>query len=166
MVKTGKRELVTGRGRISRIFKIEETLLSFIFLLVIILNAIILADLFLSILKSPVTLISIRVIIMLTILGFLVANSARHPEIKGRGWAFMVVGFTLVFLGSVIELLPMLQFIAPMFQHLDTSMLFLLRTLLLELLGYFCLAYGFFLWIPAIIESRRKIEDTAGALDR
>ena len=150
----------------AKIFKIEETLLSFIFLLVIVLNAIIIGDLFLSVLQSPLTLIFIRVAIMLTILGFLIANGNRHPEIKGRGWAFLVVGFTLVFLDSLVELLPRVPVFDNLFSNLNQRVIFLLKTLLFQLFGYFCLAYGFFLWIPAILEARRKIQKTAVELER
>lgn len=150
----------------AKIFKIEETLLSFIFLLVIVLNAIIIGDLFLSVLQSPLTLIFIRVAIMLTILGFLIANGNRHPEIKGRGWAFLVVGFTLVFLDSLVELLPRVPVFDNLFSSLNQRVIFLLKTLLFQLFGYFCLAYGFFLWIPAILEARRKIQKTAVELER
>jgi len=150
----------------SRIFRIEETVLSFIFLLVIVLNAIIIGDLFLSFLQSPVFLNFIRVVIMLTILGFLAANSARHPEIKGRGWTFLVVGFSMVFLDALIELLPGLGLFDNLLFQFDQRALFLLRSLFFELFGYFCLAYGFFLWIPAILEARSKIEKTAVELER
>ena len=150
----------------AKIFKIEETLLSFTFLLVIVLNAIIIGDLFLSVLQSPLTLVFIRVVIMLTILGFLIANGNRHPEIKGRGWAFLVVGFTLVFLDSLVELLPRVPVFDNLFSNLNQRVIFLLKTLLFQLFGYFCLAYGFFLWIPAILEARRKIQKTAVELER
>ena len=155
-----------ARSMFARIFKIEETLLSFIFLLAIILNAIIIGDLFLSFLHSPITLTSIRVVIMLTILGFLVANGSRHPEIKGRGWTFLVVGFSMVFLDSLLELLPILGFFDNLFPYFNQKMVFFLKTIFLEPFGYFCLAYGFFLWIPSILEARRKIEKTAVELER
>ncbi|MBN2288480.1 MAG: HAMP domain-containing histidine kinase [Candidatus Glassbacteria bacterium] len=154
------------KSKFTRIFRVEETLLSFVFLLVLVMNAIIIGDLFLSFLQSPFTLIFIRVVIMLAILGFLAANGSRHPEIRGRGWAFLLVGFTLVFLDSLIELLPGLPFFERRFLYLNSSVVFLLSTLFLELFGYFCLAYGFFLWIPAILEARRKIEKTAVELER
>jgi signal transduction histidine kinase len=152
--------------RFTGFFKIEDTLLSFIFLLFLIINAIIIGDLFLSFLQSPGTLIFIRVVIMLIILGFLIANGSRHPEIKGRGWAFLVSGFSMVFLDSLLELLPGLSYFESLDMYFDQRIMFLLRSLFLELSGYFCLAYGFFLWIPAILEARRKIEKTAVELER
>ncbi len=155
-----------ARSMFARIFKIEETLVSFIFLLTIILNAIIIGDLFLSFLYSPITLTFIRMAIMLTILGFLVANGNRHPEIKGRGWTFLVVGFSMVFLDSLVELLAGLAFFDNLFPYFNREMVFFLKTIFLEPFGYFCLAYGFFLWIPSILEARRKIEKTAVELER
>jgi len=141
------------------------SLLTFFFLLVLILNAIIIADLFLSILHSPLTLVFFRVVIMLTVLAFLVANSARHPEIKGRGWYFILTGFTLILLESITDLFWRFPQTSGIFINTDPSTLRLFQDIICRLFGFFCLAYGFFLWIPSIIEARRRVEQTAALLE-
>ncbi|HUU28346.1 MAG TPA: HAMP domain-containing sensor histidine kinase [archaeon] len=145
--------------------QIESTLLNFIFLLALIINAIIITDLFLSILKSPLTLIFIRVMIMLTVLGFLAANGFRHPEIRGRGWYFLLSGFSLIFLGTLTELLSRMPYTRNVIYYLGQPVLSILENIFFQLFGFFCLAYGFFLWIPSILEARRKMEQTAIELE-
>jgi len=142
------------------------SLISFLFLLILLLNAIIFADLFLSVLHSPVTLLSIRVVIMATVLSFLVANSARHPEIRGQGWYFILAGFSLLLLEPLIGLalvyFPAAKRLLP---GLDLAVIGLFQEIFCRLFGFFSLAYGFFLWIPSIIEARRKAERTAEILE-
>ena len=144
----------------------EDSAVTFLFLLMIIVNALIITDLFLSILQSSVTLIFIRVALMLTVLGFLGANGLRRPEIRGRGWVSLLVGFGLVFLGSLTELFSQLPATSAMLSYLSPPVLNFLENIFFDLLGYFCLAYGFFLWIPSIIEARRRMVQTAIALER
>ncbi|MCE5270607.1 HAMP domain-containing histidine kinase [bacterium] len=143
----------------------EDGAINFLFLLMIILNILIITDLFLSILQSPTTLIFIRVALMLIVLGFLSANGLRHPEIRGRGWVSLLSGFLLVFLGSLVELMSLLPSTASYFARLSPSALNFMQNMFFDLLGYFCLAYGFFLWIPSIIEARRRVERTASELE-
>ncbi len=143
----------------------EDGAINFLFLLMIILNVLIITDLFLSVLQSPTTLIFIRVALMLIVLGFLSANGLRHPEIRGRGWVSLLSGFLLVFLGSLVELLSLLPSTAGYFARLSPSALNFMQNMFFDLLGYFCLAYGFFLWIPSIIEARRRMERTASELE-
>ncbi len=142
------------------------SLLTFFFLLVLILNAIIIADLFLSILHSPLTLVFFRVVIMLTMLAFLVANSARHPEIKGRGWYFILTGFSLILLESLTDLFSRFPNTSVIFINIDPSTLRFFQDIICRLFGFFCLVYGFFLWIPSIIEARRRVEQTAALLEQ
>ena len=144
----------------------EGSAVTFLFLLMIIVNALIITDLFLSILQSSITLIFIRVALMLTVLGFLGANGLRRPEIRGRGWVSLLAGFGLVFLGSLTELLTQLPATSEMFSYISPPVLNFLENIFFDLLGYFCLAYGFFLWIPSIIEARRRIVQTAIQLER
>jgi len=141
------------------------SLLTFFFLLMLILNAIIIADLFLSILNSPLTLVFFRVMIMLIVLAFLVANSARHPELRGRGWYFILTGFSLILLESLTDLFRRFPRISGAFLNIDPSALRLFQDIICRLFGFFCLAYGFFLWIPSIIEARRRAEHTAALLE-
>jgi len=154
------------RNTVDKGYQIEFTLLNFIFLLVLIVNAVIIADLFLSVLQSPLTLIFIRVVIMLIVLGFLVSNSARHPEIRGSGWYFLLSGFSLVFLGSLIEFISRLPYTSSVVFYFGQPAVRFFENIFCELFGYFCLAYGFFLWIPSILEARRRIEQTALELER
>ena len=143
----------------------EDGAINFLFLLMVILNILIITDLFLSILQSQTTLIFIRVALMLIVLGFLAANGSRHPEIRGRGWISLLSGFTLVFLGSLIDLLTRLPETADYFGFFSYPALNFLENIFFDLIGYFCLAYGFFLWIPSIIEARRRVERTASELE-
>lgn len=142
------------------------SLLTFFFLLVLILNAIIIADLFLSILHSPLTLVLFRVVIMLTVLAFLVANGARHPEIRGRGWYFILTGFSLILLESLTDLFSKFPQTSGFFSAINPTNLRLFQDIICRLFGFFCLAYGFFLWIPSIIEARRRVEQTAALLEQ
>ena len=142
------------------------SLLTFFFLLVLILNAIIIADLFLSILRSPLTLVLFRVVLMFTVLTFLLANSARHPEIRGRGWYFILTGFSLILLESLTDLFSTFPMTSGIFMNTAPSTLRLFQDIICRLFGFFCLAYGFFLWIPSIIEARRRAEHTADLLEQ
>lgn len=144
----------------------QDSIFTFLFLLVIIANALIITDLFLSILRSPATLVLIRVVLMLVVLGFLLSNGLRHQEIRGRGWTFILTGFCLLFLSSLIDLLARMQLTSGAFSLISRPVLNFLENIFFDLMGYFCLAYGFFLWIPSIIEARRRISRTAGELER
>jgi signal transduction histidine kinase len=150
------------QNRTNSFFEAEDSAINFIFLLMIIFNALVITDLFLSVLHSPAALILIRVMIMLIILGFLAANGLRHPEIRGRGWASLLIGFSLVFLSSLAELTAIAFQLSPF----SRSALEVLENLVFNLLGYFCLAYGFFLWIPSILQARRRMEQTAAELEQ
>ena len=141
------------------------SLLSFIFLLVLILNALIFADIFLSIMQSPLTLVFIRVVIMLTVLAFLLANSARHSEIRGRGWYFLISGFSLILLEGLIDLAIQFPITRHLFNVISPSAQNLFKEIFCRLLGFFCLAYGFFLWIPSIIQARRRAEQNTVMLE-
>jgi len=146
-------------------YQVESNLLTFIFLLVLIVNAVVVADLFLSIFQSPLTMIVIRVVIMLTVLGFLAANGYRHPEIKGQGWSFLLSGFTLIFLGSFTAMLSRMPLTRGFFIYLGQPSVTFLDNIIFQLFGFFCLAYGFFLWIPSIIQAQRKMEQVALELE-
>ena len=142
------------------------SLLSFVFLLVLILNALIFADIFLSIMESPLTLVFIRVVIMVTVLAFLLANSARHTEIQGRGWYFLISGFSLILLDGLIDLAIQHPLTRHLFQGISPSAQNLFKEIFCRLLGFFCLAYGFFLWIPSIIQARRRAEQNTLMLEK
>ncbi len=48
----------------------------------------------------------------------------------------------------------------------ESRSLELVREVVFRLFGYFFLAYGFFLWIPSIIQARRKAEQTTELLEQ
>ncbi|MBW7997224.1 MAG: hypothetical protein FVQ81_11775 [Candidatus Glassbacteria bacterium] len=137
-----------------------------VFLVILAINLVITANLFISVLNSAVALVVIRVVIMVTVLGFLLANSIRHPEITGSGWYSILGGFLLLLLEPVIGLLSYLPAAAKVLGQPDSRNLELIREVFFRLFGFFFLAYGFFLWIPSIIQARRKAEQTAELLEQ
>ena len=143
----------------------EAGLLSFVLLLIVILNVVVVGDLFLSILHSPHTLRIVRMIIMLFILGFLGVHSARNPEIQSRGWVYIILGFSLVFLDALLGVAADSPLLMDKLSDFGMVLFTFMTTFFFQLLGYFCLAYGFFLWIPAMIQARRSIEQTAMELE-
>ena len=136
------------------------------FLAIIIINFVVAAHLFVSMLNSPLALVVIRVVIMVIVLGFLVSNSFRHPEITGRGWYSVLGGFLLLLLEPVTTLVTNLPPVAALVTGPQSQTLSLLQEVFFRLLGFFFLAYGFFLWIPSIIEARRKARHTAELLEQ
>jgi signal transduction histidine kinase len=137
-----------------------------VFLVIFIINLMVAAHLFFSTLNSPLALVVIRVVIMVIVLGFLVSNSFRHPEITGRGWYAVLAGFLLLLLEPVTMLVTHLPPLASWLNHPQNQTLAIFQELFFRLLGFFFLAYGFFLWIPSIIEARRKAAKTAELLER
>ena len=129
------RENTTGLG-----------LFSFLFLAILLLNAIIFANLFLSAVQSQVAMLLIRVIIMSTVLAFLLANSAHHPEIRGQGWYFIIIGFGLLLIEPFTELIHHVGWTNYFLKGSDHETFHLSQEILCRLFGFFSLAYGFFLF--------------------
>lgn len=142
------------------------TWLRLFFLAILIVNLAVAAHLFVSVLNSAVALMIIRVVIMATVLGFLLANSIRHPEITGSGWYSVLAGFLLLLFEPLSALLAYLPAAANLLGQPDSSSLELVREVIFRLFGFFFLAYGFFLWIPSIIQARRKAEQSAKLLEQ
>ena len=136
-----------------------------IFLAILVVNLAIAANLFISALNSAVALMIIRVVIMATVLGFLLANSIRHPEITGTGWYSVLAGFLLLMLEPVSSLVAHFPAAANLLGAPVSRNLELVHEVVFRLFGFFFLAYGFFLWIPSIIQARRKAEQSAELLE-
>ncbi len=144
----------------------ENTWLRLVFLAILVVNLAVAANLFISVLHSAMALMIIRVVIMATILGFLLANSVRHPEITGSGWYSVLAGFLLLMLEPVSLLVAYLPAATGLPGLLAGRNLELVREVIFRLFGFFFLAYGFFLWIPSIIQARRKAEQSAELLEQ
>jgi signal transduction histidine kinase len=144
----------------------DNTWLRLVFLAILVVNLAVAANLFISVLNSAVALMIIRVVIMATVLGFLLANSVRHPEITGSGWYSVLAGFLLLMLEPVSALVAYLPSAASLLGPPASRNLELIREVIFRLFGFFFLAYGFFLWIPSIIQARRKAEKTAELLEQ
>ncbi len=142
-----------------------STLISFMFLAMLAFNAIAITDLFLSVLSSPPTLILLQSALMLAILVFLAAQSLRNPELGDRGWFFILAGFSLLLLGGLAELLALIPAAGGAFRWLEAPATGFLARILFQLSGCFCLAYGFMLWLPAVIQARRSAEENAARLE-
>ena len=83
------------------------------------------------------------------------------------GWNYIISGFTLIFLGSIIDITDNF----PALNHFiiigDTGTEAFLEKTVGFLLGFILLAIGFYKWLPAIIElsqTKQKLETTLNEL--
>lgn len=84
------------------------------------------------------------------------------------GWNFIISGFTLIFLGSIIDITDNF----PALNHFiiigDTGPEAFLEKTVGILLGFILLAIGFYKWLPAIVEltqTKKELETTLNELN-
>lgn len=104
----------------------------------------------------------IYTLILTIILGFCLACQAKYQEIKRFGWNKIVFGIVLLLFGSVMDILddpPVIAFINGLgvAYHRDWEMGFL-EKILGNTTGILIFAYGFFQWIPWMIETRMNVQ--------
>ena len=99
---------------------------------------------------SDVILESVRAFIMALILGYLFWIGRREAIDRHRGWSYIVAGFTLVFLGSLIDItdnFPVLNRYAVIGDTVGEA---ILEKVVGFLLGFSLILIGFLLWLPLI----------------
>ena len=108
---------------------------------------------------SDVILESIRSSIMLVILGYLGWIGAKEQLQHQRGWWFIVAGFVLVFLGSVVDITDNYDGLNKYVVIGDTAYEAFLEKVVGNLIGSILLLIGLWYWLPLIAALRRAEHD-------
>ena len=108
---------------------------------------------------SDVLLESIRASIMGVILGYLWWIGSKEQLHRQRGWRFVVAGFVLVFLGSVVDITDNYDSLNKYVIIGDTVYEAFLEKVVGNLIGSILLLIGFWYWLPLIAALRRAEHD-------
>ncbi len=115
-----------------------------------------------------VVLESIRAVAVAGILIFFVWFGRRGQLTSHRGWWFVVAGFGLVTLGSVVDITDNFESLNRYVLIGDTNAEAFLEKVIGFLAGFLALAVGFSLWLPrieAVVASHETIEDELEAAE-
>lgn len=115
-----------------------------------------------------IVLESIRAVVVSGILVFFVWYGRRGQLTSHRGWWFVVAGFGLVTLGSVVDITDNFESLNRYVLIGDTSAEAFVEKVIGFLAGFLALAVGFSLWLPrieAVVASHEEIEDELEAAE-
>lgn len=93
------------------------------------------------------------------VFGSFLVIAHRHPEVRVRGWSFMLLGANLVTFGAIIEISQLVPFLASPLTHVGTPLRVVLQQVVGHNTGLLLFAYGLYQWVPAFLSSRRVMED-------
>ncbi len=114
-----------------------------------------------------IVLETIRAILVGVIIYALVFKNPNKYATTYKGWPFIIYGFTLVFVGMVVDITDNFPQLNKYIIIGDTPYQAFLEKFVGYLFGFIFLALGFWKWIPAIEEvekSKRKIEKSHNQL--
>jgi PAS domain S-box-containing protein len=98
---------------------------------------------------------------MLVIFGFLLVTGRKHEIYKQRGWHFIVTGFGLLLLGSLLDITDNFESLNRYVVIGDTPAEAVLEKVVGYLLGFALLFVGFWYWLPlvgALRAAERRLE--------
>lgn len=90
-------------------------------------------------------------------LGFFLIMGLREPGLRGQGWRFLLIGLCLLFGGSMAGSVLRGELFGGL--SADSDLAWSLEHGVGFLLGFSVLSFGFLLWIPEIVRSRRLLEE-------
>ncbi len=108
---------------------------------------------------SDVLLESFRTFIMGVILAYLWWIGAKEQLHRQRGWWFVVAGFVLVFLGSLVDITDNYDSLNKYVIIGDTAYEAFLEKVVGNLVGAILLLVGLWYWLPLIAALRRAEHD-------
>ena len=102
-----------------------------------------------------------RSLVMLVIFGFLLVTGRKHEIYKQREWHFIVTGFGLLLLGSLLDITDNFESLNRYVVIGDTPAEAVLEKVVGYLLGFALLFAGFWYWLPlvgALRAAERRLE--------
>lgn len=103
----------------------------------------------------------LRAVVMALIMGFLFWAGSRFELYRQKGWSQILIGFGLVFFGTVLDITDNFEALNPLVVVGDTEVEAFLEKVVGYLLGFVVLFVGFWSWIPlagAYLEAQSKLE--------
>ncbi|MDJ0943472.1 MAG: hypothetical protein QNJ30_08405 [Kiloniellales bacterium] len=103
----------------------------------------------------------LRAVVMALIMGFLFWAGSRFELYRQKGWSQILIGFGLVFFGTVLDITDNFEALNPLVVVGDTEVEAFLEKVVGYLFGFVVLFIGFWSWIPlagAYLEAQTKLE--------
>lgn len=101
----------------------------------------------------------IRAVVTFVIFGYLLAVRKRADIFKKPGWSLIIGGFSLILFGMLIDLSDNFAALDRFVVVGDTTFEAVFEKVVGYLLGFTLLAFGFWKWLPHVIEVRKSEKD-------
>jgi signal transduction histidine kinase len=107
-----------------------------------------------------------RAFIQVLVWSFFLLIGHRHPEVRTRGWSYILIGANVVTFGAIVDIGHHVPFLAsPMLQPGSPVRAFLSQVVGTHT-GFLLFGYGLYIWLPSFITSRVvKEQELAAARD-
>jgi len=112
-----------------------------------------------------ITLEIIRVVIVGSILGYLWRAGRRMEVYTQKGWRLILVGISLVFIGTLFDLTDNFEQLNPYVIIGDTPYEAFIEKVIGYILGDAFIALGFYYWLPLVVTLKRTEKDLKRAHD-
>lgn len=106
---------------------------------------------------------SVRALVLFSIVGFLVYVGKNQLSHRNHGWRWILVGFGLLFFGSIIDITDNFEALNRFVVIGDTKLEAFLEKFVGFLGGFIALAVGLVLWLPEELSQRKSAESNLAA---
>jgi hypothetical protein len=102
---------------------------------------------------------SVRAIVIGSVIVFLLVKPISSGILKVEGWGFIITGFCTLFFGTLIDITDNFESLNTYLFIGDTAIQAVLEKIVGYLFGFLFLAYGFWRWLPKVIELEKQKKD-------
>jgi len=108
------------------------------------------------------TLVAImQALILVGVFAYFLVLGRRYPMLWRHGWSYIVIGVNLVTFSGLIDISEHVPFLSSKLTAAGSPFRVFIGQVVGKMAGSLMLAFGFYRWVPAFLESRAVLEEMA-----